>query len=148
MHIELSAFPIKNASGEVDVLRRYQTRRTDRKRTEEELRRREAELTDFFENATIGLHWVGPDGIILRVNQAELDLLGYSREEYVGHHIASFMSISTVINDVLRRLQAGEVIQRLRSPNALQGWHHQTCAHQFKCLPEQRKVCPHALLYA
>ena len=38
---------------------------------------RERELTDFFENAGIGLHWVGPDGTILRANQAELDMLGY-----------------------------------------------------------------------
>ena len=29
------------------------------------------------------LHWVGPDGIILRVNQAELTLLGHTRVEHV-----------------------------------------------------------------
>src|SRR2546426_1656056 len=48
---------------------------------------RSAEL---FENAVIGLHWIGADGTILRANQAELDLLGYAVEEYVGHHIAEF----------------------------------------------------------
>ncbi len=31
-----------------------------------------AELADFFENATIGLHWIGSDGTILRANNAEL----------------------------------------------------------------------------
>ena len=56
----------------------------ERKAAEEELRRSERELSDFFENATIGLHWVGPDGTILRANRTELDMLGYSREEYVG----------------------------------------------------------------
>ena len=61
---------------------------TEQKRVEKALRRSEQDLSDFFENASTGLHWVGPDGIILRVNRAELDLLGYSREEYVGHHIA------------------------------------------------------------
>jgi PAS domain S-box-containing protein len=82
-----------------------------RKQAEASLRRSEGELADFFENAAIALHWVGPDGSILRVNQAELDLLGYSREEYVGHHIAEFHADAEVIADILRRLQAGQTLR-------------------------------------
>ncbi len=52
--------------------------------TLEELRRRERELADFIENASVGLHWVGADGTILWANQAELDLLVYKHEEYIG----------------------------------------------------------------
>jgi PAS domain S-box-containing protein len=48
---------------------------SERRRAEEALQRSQAELQDFVENAAIGLHWVGPDGIILWANQAELDLL-------------------------------------------------------------------------
>ena len=81
---------------------------TGRKEAEERLRRSEQQLADFFENATVGLHWVGPDGTILRANRAELDLLGYDREEYVGRHIAEFHADEDVIGDILRRLQAGE----------------------------------------
>ena len=80
----------------------------ERKAAEDELRRSEQELADFFENATVGLHWVGPDGIILRANRAELDMLGYSREEYVGRPIADFHADEDVICDILSRLQAGE----------------------------------------
>jgi PAS domain S-box-containing protein len=58
--------------------------------TLEELRRRERELADFIENASVGLHWVGADGTILWANQAEMDLLGYTREEYVGRKITEF----------------------------------------------------------
>jgi PAS domain S-box-containing protein len=65
----------------------------------EELRRRERELSDFIENASIGLHWVGADGTILWANQAELDLLGYTREEYVGCHIAEFHADGEVIDE-------------------------------------------------
>jgi PAS domain S-box-containing protein len=79
-----------------------------RLQAEEALRRRERELADFFENATIGLNWVGPDGTLLRANQAELQLLGYSAEEYIGHHIAEFHADKDVIEDILRRLHAGE----------------------------------------
>lgn len=81
---------------------------TDRVRAEVELRRSQRELMDFFENATEGLHWVGPDGTILWANQAELDLLGYTREEYLGHCIKEFHVDPHVIDDVLARLVAGE----------------------------------------
>ena len=80
----------------------------ERRAAEDELRRSEQELADFFENATVGLHLVGPDGIILRANRAELALLGYSREEYVGRPIADFHADEDVICDILGRLQAGE----------------------------------------
>jgi two-component system NtrC family sensor kinase len=80
----------------------------ERQRAEEALRCREQELADFFDHAALGLHWVGPDGIILRANQAELNLLGYSQEEYIGHHIAEFHADQEVIADILRRLQASE----------------------------------------
>jgi PAS domain S-box-containing protein len=80
----------------------------ERKEAEDELRRSEQELYDFFENATVGLHWVGPDGIILRANRAELALLGYRREEYVGRPIAEFHADQDVICDILHRLEVGE----------------------------------------
>jgi PAS domain S-box-containing protein len=79
-----------------------------RGRSEGELRRREAELTDFFENATVGLHWVGADGKIIWANRAELELLGYTREEYVGRHISEFHDDQETISDILRRLAGGE----------------------------------------
>ena len=74
------------------------------------LQESERQLADFFENATVGLHWVGPTGTVLRANRAELDLLGYSSQEYVGRHIADFHVDAHVIGDILARLTAGEVL--------------------------------------
>lgn len=83
------------------------------------LRERDLELRDFVENGSVGLHWVGPDGTVIWANQAELDLLGYERDEYIGHHIAEFHEDIPVIEDILRRLQAQETLHnyeaRLRS---------------------------------
>lgn len=76
----------------------------------DELRASEQELSDFFERAPVPLHCVGPDGIILRVNQAELDLMGYTRAAYVGRHIAEFHVHSDVIGSILRRLAVGETL--------------------------------------
>jgi PAS domain S-box-containing protein len=73
-------------------------------------RRTERELQDFVDNATIGLHWVGPDGTILWANEAELQFLGYRRDDYVGHNIAEFHADRETIDDILRRLSANEAI--------------------------------------
>ena len=81
-----------------------------RRRAEEALRRSEDELQDFLENATQGIHWVGPDGMILWANKAELELLGYAREEYVGRHVADFHADRHVIEDMLARLARGETL--------------------------------------
>ena len=82
-----------------------------RKEVEKSLLKRERELADFFENAAEGIHKVGADGIILAANKAELALLGYEADEYVGHHISEFHADQDVIEDILRRLQAGETLR-------------------------------------
>lgn len=65
-------------------------------------------LHDFFENGSLALHLVGPDGTILRANKAELDLLGYPAEEYIGRNIAEFHADEDTICDILGRLTHGE----------------------------------------
>jgi PAS domain S-box-containing protein len=109
--IELSAFAMRNESGEPLYYVGIKRDITERKRVEQALQRNEAQLTDFFENAAVALHWVGPDGTVLRVNQAELDMLGYNREEYEGHNICEFHADRNVIEDILKRLLAGEVLE-------------------------------------
>ncbi len=88
---------------------------TERQWLERQLRRTESELADFFDNAAVGLHWVGPDGTILRANRAELEMLGYAPEEYIGRHIAEFHADPEVIEDILRRLAAGEELHDCRA---------------------------------
>lgn len=41
-------------------------------------------LSDFFEYAPIGFHIFGPDRKFIAINQAELSMIGYSREEVIG----------------------------------------------------------------
>jgi PAS domain S-box-containing protein len=83
---------------------------TERKQAEEAVKRSEQLLSDFFENAAVGLHWVGPDGTILRANRAELELLGYSAAEYIGHNITEFHADPPVIQEILARLQCGQTL--------------------------------------
>ena len=66
-----------------------------------------AELADFVENAVEGLHRVGPDGTILWANRAELQMLGYEWDEYVGRHIAEFHVDPATIDYILSTLLSG-----------------------------------------
>jgi PAS domain S-box-containing protein len=80
------------------------------RRSEAEVHRQAGQLGAFLETAAIGLHRAGPDGVILWVNDAELEILGYAREEYVGHHIAEFHADQAAIADILARLHRGEKV--------------------------------------
>ncbi len=109
--IDDSAAPILDDQGRIHGVVLIFRSIAERRQAEKILSQSERELADFFENASVGLRWVGPDGVILRVNQAELDMLGYSREEYVGRHIAEFHVDQDVIADILRRQSTGETIR-------------------------------------
>jgi PAS domain S-box-containing protein len=78
------------------------------RRSEADLRRQSTQLAAFLDTAAICLHRVGPDGIVLWANDAELKALGYSRQEYIGRHIAEFHADQGVIEDILARLHRGQ----------------------------------------
>jgi len=82
-----------------------------RRKAEDALYRKERELRDFLENAVEPIHSVGPDGIILWANRAELELLGYERDEFVGRHIVEFHADRIVCGEMLTRLARGEEIR-------------------------------------
>jgi PAS domain S-box-containing protein len=110
-HLDISTFAMRNSVGEPVCYVSIKRDITARKYAEQALRRSETELSDFFETAAVGMCWVGADGRVLRVNQAELDLLGYTRDEYIGHQLREFHVETPAIDDFLRRLQAGEVLR-------------------------------------
>ena len=54
------------------------------------------------------MHWVSATGKILWANSAELQLLGYAYDEYVGRQISDFHTETPVIEDILARLSRFE----------------------------------------
>ena len=85
---------------------------TAHKALEAAMARASGDLEDFFENSAVGLHIVSGEGIILRANRAELELLGYTADEYVGRHIAEFHADPDTIQDILVCLAQGEMLDR------------------------------------
>ena len=60
---------------------------TERKRIEEALRRSQEDFEDLFENAPVGYHEVDAGGRLVRINQTELKMLGYSAGELLGQFV-------------------------------------------------------------
>src|SRR5215211_4951649 len=108
----LNIEPIKNGSGEVTGAINCFQDITARKALENHVHRRHEDLEDFFEHGAVGLHLVAADGTILRANKAELDLLGYTAEEYVGRQISNFHVDQDVIEDILKCLLDGKTVDK------------------------------------
>ena len=51
-------------------------------------------------------------GTILHANRAELNLLGYSAEDYIGRNIAEFHADPATIENILYRLKRGESLRK------------------------------------
>jgi PAS domain S-box-containing protein len=80
----------------------------ERQRLETALHRSEQWLSDFFENATVGMHWIGLDGCVLWANQAQLNLLGYTLDEYLGHSITEFVADQKMLESAFQPLLSHE----------------------------------------
>ena len=66
-------------------------------------------LNDFFDNAPVGVHFVGLNGVMMRANKAEVDLLGYSDDPggYIGRHVRHIHHETAVVESLLQRLVEG-----------------------------------------
>ena len=82
VHLEISYGEYVGESGSefIGVIRDV----TAEAETERRLSENEARFRDFFENAPIGFHRLGSDGLYLGINNAELAMLGYEYTEIVG----------------------------------------------------------------
>jgi PAS domain S-box-containing protein len=66
---------------------------------------------DFFHTAPVPIQLVGPAGTILHANHAQLAMLGYRAEDYVGHHVSKFHVDTDVGADLADRLSRGEPLR-------------------------------------
>ncbi len=89
VHGELRTFsmsgdPVFSADGRFTGYRGVTQDITERKRSEEALRRIATELDDLYNHAPLGYHSLDAHDTFVRINDRELSWLGYTREEVVG----------------------------------------------------------------
>lgn len=82
-----------------------------RARPEEDAASGDQDLLDFVEHMPACMHQVDGDGRILWANQAELAMLGYSRDEYVGRQIQEFHVDAASIEEIFARLRGGREVR-------------------------------------
>ncbi|KAL7562723.1 hypothetical protein ACA910_013225 [Epithemia clementina (nom. ined.)] len=77
-----------------------------------EQRERDSELIDFFQNAPIAMHWLSGEGKVLWANQTELNVLGYTAEEYIGQDIMKFCpDEQELVLEIFKQLGSGNTIK-------------------------------------
>ena len=74
---------------------------------------------EFINNSSIGIHAVSPEGIIIYANICELEVLGYEKSQYVGHHVSEFQMDEVCLSDMMLRLGRFEKLKNY--PARVQG---------------------------
>lgn len=89
---------------------------TEKKKMEENLRKSEQRFRELFNNAPIGYHEYDTEGRIVEVNQTELEMLGYTKGEMIGHFVWEFiveeMSKSSVLGKLAGTIPIGNTFER------------------------------------
>jgi PAS domain S-box-containing protein len=89
--VSLESLAMVEAGGEVIQYRMAFTDITRRRKAEDDLRRSEETFRLLYEKAPLGYQSIDEGGIIREVNQAWLDVLGYSRQEVIGRWFGDFL---------------------------------------------------------
>ena len=74
----------RDADGHVVLVRGTMHDITERKQAQEALQRSADEIRDLYNHAPCGYHSLDKDGVFVRINDTELEWLGYAREDVIG----------------------------------------------------------------
>lgn len=83
---------------------------TERKEAENIKRLNEAKLKELFDHAPLGYHELDNEGRIVRVNQSELEMLGYEMDEMLGHFVWEFVVEEVSRQSVLAKLDGSKTL--------------------------------------
>lgn len=69
----------------------------------------------WFDDSVFGMTCVSPEGVIVQVNRAELEMLGYSRREYIGRPFSDIVVEDDVLEAILAGAAGGELLRDRRA---------------------------------
>ena len=110
IHVSLTLSPIRDSSGRLIGFSTVARDISEQRRVRETLVRREAELNDLFEEASVGLIVVSAEGLVLRANQAFVAMLECEHKQIVSRPLKSLHPDASVLDDLLRRLARRETL--------------------------------------
>lgn len=91
-YYETKYSPVCDETGRIIGANAFAQDVTRRVRLEEELRQSEERFERLFNKAPLGYQSLDFDGTFIEVNQKWLDILGYEREEVIGHWFGDFLT--------------------------------------------------------
>lgn len=113
IRVSLTLSPIRDSSRRLLGFSTIARDITEQMRMRNALARRELELDDLFEQASVGLMLVSPDGVVLRANQAFLAMLQRRSMNVTDRPLKTFHPDAETLNDLLRRLARRETIHNV-----------------------------------
>ncbi len=109
--LETQLVPIENESEghEVRAVLGVSRDVTERRRSEEVLRKSEAMYQKLFHEAPVGYHELDTDGRITQVNETELKMLGYAANEMIGRFAWDFLVEKEAVQQTIHAKFSGSV---------------------------------------
>lgn len=111
IQVSLTLSPIRDGAGRLVGFSTIARDITEQRRVRHALERRERELDDLFEEASVGLLLTTRDGRILRLNAALLGILERKMEDCVGRRLSRFHVDRAALGDFLQRLTRRETLR-------------------------------------
>jgi PAS domain S-box-containing protein len=81
----------------------------ERRRAEEALHKTKEAYRELYEMAPVAFHEINRDGVIVRVNQTEAQLLGYSKDEMIGRPVWEFIVEAQISQEAIRQKMMGKI---------------------------------------
>jgi len=113
IQVSLTLSPVRDARKRLVGFSTITRDFTDERRTINMLARREQELQDLFEEASVGIALTARDGTILRSNRAFCDLLDRESEQVIGHALGEFHADAALVEEMLARLAARQTLHNV-----------------------------------
>jgi len=115
IYVSLTLSPIRDSTDRLIGFSTIARDITEQRRVREALERRERELDDLFEEASVGLLFATRDGRILRANPALLAILECRADDCVGHALLKFHPDRAALSDLLKRLARRETLRNFQT---------------------------------
>ncbi len=109
---DLNVFPIMDSNNQLDKFVLMYEDITERKAAEIKIKESEEKLRKVFENSTVGISIVGPDGKWIKVNNRLCNILGYSEKELLasGYLKVTFPDDIQKTKDFNEKFISGKII--------------------------------------